>query len=423
MTDRVNMRMVGVPEATFEMWAARFVAAGYKIARVDQVETAIGKSIREKESESKAEKIIRRELTCILTAGTITEPSMLGSDSASYCVAIKEKTCNDANVEIGLAIVDAAGGSFKLCDFQDDGMRAILETILMQLQPKEIILEKGSTSSETTRAIKTLLPAALITEAVSDKEFWGKSKITNELDMGQYFSCWPDTLKSVHDASQLSFLAFGALLWYLRELKLDRGLLSYQNFAILKPDSSSMVLDGQTLLNLDILPSPLRSSISAVDQRKGTLLGVIDYCSTPFGKRLLSNWLCHPLCRVNEINARLDVVEYFLNVPGLVDSFTEMLKTLPDLERTLSRIHTGSIRLKEFIATIDAFKTITRLANLVGSQEVPCLLKSVLAEIPEYSAVIDYYLSAFDRQLALKEGSFSYNIPTLYRSSHSIPGN
>ena len=90
MTDRVNMRMVGVPEASFSFWAAKFVAAGYKVARVDQMETAIGKSIREKtEKSSKEDKIIKRELTCILTAGTLVDSKLLSSDLSTYCMAIK----------------------------------------------------------------------------------------------------------------------------------------------------------------------------------------------------------------------------------------------------------------------------------------------------------------------------------------------
>jgi DNA mismatch repair protein MSH6 len=92
LTDRVNMRMVGVPESSLDYWANRFVAAGYKIARVDQLETALGKEMRERdgsESKSKADKIIRRELAGILTGGTLVEGSMLQDDMATYCMAIK----------------------------------------------------------------------------------------------------------------------------------------------------------------------------------------------------------------------------------------------------------------------------------------------------------------------------------------------
>ena len=94
LTDRVNMRMAGVPEASLDQWANQFVAKGYKIARVDQMENALAKEMRERDGASakkpsKEDKIIRRELAAVLTAGTLVDGGMLQDDMATYCVAIK----------------------------------------------------------------------------------------------------------------------------------------------------------------------------------------------------------------------------------------------------------------------------------------------------------------------------------------------
>jgi DNA mismatch repair protein MSH6 len=91
LTDRVNMRMVGVPEASLDHWANQFVAKGYKIARVDQMESALGKEMRERDDKKskKEEKVIRRELASVLTSGTLVDGGMLQDDMATYCVAIK----------------------------------------------------------------------------------------------------------------------------------------------------------------------------------------------------------------------------------------------------------------------------------------------------------------------------------------------
>lgn len=90
LTDRVNMSMVGVPESSLDMWVSQFIAKGYKVARVDQAETALGKEMREKGAKGgKEEKIIKRELSCVLTAGTLVEEAMLQDDMSTYCVAIK----------------------------------------------------------------------------------------------------------------------------------------------------------------------------------------------------------------------------------------------------------------------------------------------------------------------------------------------
>jgi DNA mismatch repair protein MSH6 len=94
MTDRVNMRMVGVPEASLDHWANQFVAKGYKVARVNQMESALAKEMRERGGKmpgkpSKEDKVIRRELASVLTGGTLVDGSMLQDDMSTYCVAIK----------------------------------------------------------------------------------------------------------------------------------------------------------------------------------------------------------------------------------------------------------------------------------------------------------------------------------------------
>ena len=91
LTDRVNMRMVGVPESSLDHWANQFVAKGYKIARVEQMENALSKEMRERaETKPKAKgEIIRRELGSVLTSGTLVDGGMLQDDMSTYCVAIK----------------------------------------------------------------------------------------------------------------------------------------------------------------------------------------------------------------------------------------------------------------------------------------------------------------------------------------------
>lgn len=144
MTDRVNMRMVGVPEATFDFWAAKFVGKGYKVAKVDQLENAVSKTMREKSDKSaKAEKIIRRELTSILTCGTLVDGNHLKSNNSNYCVSFKiSEVAGKGEFVVGAAFVDASSAKFYVVDFEDDSSFVILGTLLAQISPKEIIVEK-----------------------------------------------------------------------------------------------------------------------------------------------------------------------------------------------------------------------------------------------------------------------------------------
>ena len=94
LTDRVNMRMVGVPESSLDQWASQFVAKGFKIARVEQMESALAKEMRERDDAKpvkpvKEDKVVRRELGTILTAGTLVDGSLLQDDMSTHCAAIK----------------------------------------------------------------------------------------------------------------------------------------------------------------------------------------------------------------------------------------------------------------------------------------------------------------------------------------------
>lgn len=93
MTDRVNMKMVGVPEATLTDWAQRFLKAGFKVARADERESAIAKQIREKKtSKGPSKGIIERKLAAVYTRGTLTG-DFLVNDNSTYILSIKVCVC------------------------------------------------------------------------------------------------------------------------------------------------------------------------------------------------------------------------------------------------------------------------------------------------------------------------------------------
>jgi DNA mismatch repair protein MSH6 len=143
--------MVGVPESSLDYWANQFVARGYKIARVDQMETALGKEIRERDNPGQAKaaakkggkEVIRRELKTVLTAGTLVDLSMLQDDMATYCMAIKELESLESP-SFGVTFVDTATAQFQIVEFTDDPSMTKFETLVAQLRPRELLLEKAS---------------------------------------------------------------------------------------------------------------------------------------------------------------------------------------------------------------------------------------------------------------------------------------
>ncbi|KAF9340478.1 DNA mismatch repair protein msh6 [Linnemannia elongata] len=418
LTDRTNMRMVGVPESSFEYWAAQFIAKGYKVARVDQMETALGKAMRERDGAAtkSAPKVIRRELHSILTAGTLTDSGLLTNDMATYCMAIKEINRPGAEhlpTQFGIAFVDTSTAEFNLASFYDDMDRTKFETLITQIKPKEVVVEKGGLSVRSTRILKNSLGANTIWNHLQpEAQFWNALDTADELRIKEYFGaneagslasdCWPAALQSVKD-NMAVMSALGGLVWYLRSLKLDTELLSFKNFHVYDPvrQASTLILDGQTLSNLEVFQN------NGDGSETGTVLRLLNRCVTPFGKRLFRRWLCHPLRSSSAIGARLDAVEDLMRVPGFMELFEEKCARFPDLERIVSRIHAGSCKISEFLVVLSTFRTLVDTSRRLSSytdQFKSKKLASVLDELPDLTEHLNYFAEAFDHKVAQAEG-------------------
>ncbi|KAI9930999.1 hypothetical protein ASPWEDRAFT_34472 [Aspergillus wentii DTO 134E9] len=410
LTDRVNMRMVGVPEMSLDHWANQFVAKGYKIARVDQSESALGKEMRERDGKKpgKEDKIIKRELSCVLTAGTLVEGSMLQDDMSTYCVAVKEAIIEDLPA-FGLAFVDTATGQFFLSEFVDDADMTKFETFVAQTRPQELLLEKSTISQKALRILKNNTgPTTLWNHLKPVKEFWEADITVKELDASEYFvsendenvCAWPEALREARE-KELVMSAFGALVQYLRVLKIERDLITIGNFSWYDPikKASSLVLDGQTLINMEIFANSFDGGI------QGTLFQLLNRCITPFGKRMFKQWVCHPLIDSKKINARLDAVDALNADPTVRDQFSSQLTKMPDLERLISRIHAANCKAQDFVRVLEGFEQIEYTMSLLqdgGSGDG--LIGQLISAMPDLGGLLEYWKTAFDRTKAKENG-------------------
>lgn len=413
LTDRVNMRMVGVPEMSLDHWANQFVAKGYKIARVDQQESALGKEMRERDGKkpskvNKDDKIIRRELACVLTSGTLVDGAMLQDDMSTFCVSIKESE-QDGRPAFGISFVDTATGQFFLTKFVDDVDMTKFETFIAQTRPQELLLEKSCTSVATMRILKNGTgPTTLWNHLKPGKEFWSADIARRELNASKYFmadeensfEAWPKALLEAKD-NDLLMSSFGALVQYLKTLKIEHDLLTLGNFSWYDPirKASSLVLDGKTLINLEVFANSFDGGVD------GTLFMLLNRCITPFGKRMFKQWVCHPLMDAIKINARLDAVDSLNAETTVRDRFTASLTKLPDLERMISRIHAGSCKAQDFVRVLDGFEQIDYTMNLlkeIGSGEG--VIGQLISSMPELYDTLTRWKEAFDHSKAKEDG-------------------
>jgi DNA mismatch repair protein MSH6 len=410
LTDRVNMRMVGVPEASLDHWANQFVAKGYKIARVDQMETALGKDMRERgDSKSKKEeKVIRRELATVLTSGTLVDGGMLQDDMATYCAAIKE-TERDGKPCFGIAFVDTATAQFHLTEFVDDADMTRFETFVAQTRPGEVLLEKSCVSAKALRILKNNTPPTTLWNYLKpDKEFLTADKTRMTIDGEGYFDksvedsmkSWPTVLQEAKGKEDV-FSALGALIWYLKTLMIERDLITLGNFQWYDPirKATSLVLDGQSLINLEIFANTFDGSTD------GTLFTMLNRCISPFGKRMLRQWVCHPLADPRKINQRFDAIDA-LNADGtIMDRFTASLARLPDLERLISRVHAGRCKPQDFVKILEGFEQIEYTMSMLGSFGAgEGVLGQLISAMPDLAGALEHWKDAFDRTKAKEDG-------------------
>jgi DNA mismatch repair protein MSH6 len=247
-----------------------------------------------------------------------------------------------------VAFVDTATAQFYISSFEDDIYKTKLETLLVQTKPKEMIIEKGNLSPATLKLIKTNTDVSTLWNVLKpSKEFWDERLTRNYFENEFKSYCKEKMPLKLEDLNELTLSAFGGLVSYLQTLKLDTQLLSLCNIELYNDPlqkAQSLILDGPTLTNLDVLEN--------AGSVKGSLFELLDHCVTPFGKRKFKHWVCHPLRSIEKINERLDAVE-------AVESSQELhreLKKLPDLERLLSRIHSGTCKIADFLHVIRSFK-------------------------------------------------------------------
>lgn len=407
---RANMKLAGIPEMSFEYWAKEFISHGYKVAKVDQVETLLAKEMRG--GGSKEEKIIRRELTGVLTGGTLTDLDMISDEMATYCLAIKESTTEDGQKIFGVCFVDTATSELNFIELVDDDECTKLDTLITQIKPKEILCEKNNLCSTAVKIIKFNAHSShqIWNNLNPYSEFWDYDTALENLVKGKYYeaedlddySKYPKILLDYKDNHPIAFNAFGGLLYYLRNLKLDESIMSLGNikeYHISKNTSKHMLLDGITLNNLEML----NNNFDGGD--KGTLFKLINRAITPFGKRALRNWVLHPLMQISDINARYDAVDFLMNEePELRVDIETALSKLPDLERLIARVHSKTLKFKDFLKVLEGFEAISKLFKQALNYDLKKggSLQSFVSKFPsDLHNLIKSWEDAFDRCEAL----------------------
>jgi len=348
--------LAGVPYHSADSYIARLIAAGHKVAIVEQVGGGVSSHLRSGMSRGGGEKakgntrgLVHREVVRVVTPGTVVEPTLLDDRRNNYLAALVV-----AEKRAGLAYADISTGEFAATQLDaSDGGRAVAEE-LARLQPAELLVPDNHRAfhpSQLASFLSNLQPA------ISSYDAWhfdldtARQALLDQFDVG--------TLDGFGlEGKPLAVRAAGAVVQYLAETQ--KGALTHLTRVVTYSTDGFMTLDAATRRNLELTQTLRTGSV------KGSLLGVLDQTVTPMGARLLRRWLQQPLLDLEALNQRLDAVEALVQNTPLRAELRAALKSIGDLERLANRAAQGIIRPRELLALRQSLETIPQLESQIG---------------------------------------------------------
>jgi DNA mismatch repair protein MutS len=342
--------LAGVPVRSIEGHLAKLINRGFKVAVCDQV-TPPGKGL------------VEREVTRIVTPGTVVEPGLLEGKANNYLASLFV----GAGVA-GLAYADVTTGEFAATELEIEQAIAELE----RLEPSELLLPRSQQPPAVeVRALTKLDDAQVDLKAARRVllDHFGVRTLTA-------YGC---------EGRPLAAQAAGAIVKYLRDTQPEAlaNLDRLQSYATDK----FMLLDPQTVRNLEIF----HGWDFTGGQPTGSLVSTIDLTVTPMGGRLLRQWLRRPLLDIVELRARQDAVEWFFTREAARERVRAGLYEILDLERLLGRVRRKIAAPMEVVSLAHSLRGIPAIRAALEKQKAP---SDFTAPLKDCEDIVDYVARA-----------------------------
>ncbi len=374
--------LAGIPAKAADAYLQKLVQKNYKVIICDQLE-----------DPKFAKGLVKRGVTRIITAGTLTESNLLNQNSNNYICAIYKDNKKDL---YGFAYTDISTGEFKTTQASLN----LIMAELARLNPSEIV------APSLKQDIK---PFQIVPDEVVDlpEEITKKyncSKIPPSVFEENFAQ---NNLKTVFKTTslesfgyskyKLGFQAAGALLAYIWETSKD-NMPKFERIEAYEL-SEYMILDASTRKNLE-LTETLREK-----NKYGSLLWAIDQTKTNMGARLLKSWICQPLKNVSDIMARQNSVSELVSNSDVRFKLTDLLNKIYDIQRLATRMSNGSASPKDFISLKLSLSVLPEILEVTQN-----LQYDMFSTIREYSESISDYVQMIENTIVdepptlLKEG-------------------
>ncbi|MGH7599643.1 MAG: DNA mismatch repair protein MutS, partial [bacterium] len=377
--------LAGFPHHALDTYLAKMVRAGYRVAICEQVE-----------DPKLAKIVVKREVTEVVTPGSILSDDLLSSRRNNFLLAVHplQKTPSGAaagaKALAGLAQVDISTGEFIVGEVAIESMAGGLREAILNIEPAELLVAEEH--ADWLRA-KILPNSPLL---VTRREGWQFAYDYAYEKLTHHFQTM--TLKGFGcDDLTAGICAAGAALSYLKENQ--KSELAHFTQLTRLNSREFVAIDAATRRNLELVRS-LRS-----EDQKGTLLSVLDRTRTAMGGRRMVQWILQPLRDADKIKARLDAVEELMQKKNARESIAELLRGMGDLERLVAKVTTARANARELLAVRFAQQKIPGLKKHLEKFEAP-LLRTIFNSLAELTELAQELASAIvdDPPLAVTDG-------------------
>ncbi len=333
--------LAGIPYHALDSYLNKLVHAGYKVAVSEQIEDA-----------KLAKGVVKRDIVRIVTAGTLTDETLLDERTDNVLAAIAR-----GKNSFGLATIELASGRFRVFDEMTEG----IVDELVRIRPAEILIddEPSSAAANVALELKTLCDTSIARRS--------------PYDFGQH-----DALRTLHEHFDVTTLdgfgigdcdasvrAAGAIIRYLAETQ--KTALTHITRIERQRRSDTLLIDHNTWRSLEI-ERTLRSG-----QRDGSLLAAIDRTVHPMGARRLRHWLCLPMVDIDAIVNRQDAVAAMVENEPVREHVRDWLRNCCDVERITARVALNRASPRDLVGLAITLSSLPALRDKLEPLDPPLI--------------------------------------------------
>lgn len=367
--------LAGVPYHAADSYISRLVRRGHRVAICEQIE-----------DPKKAKGVVKRDVVRVVTPGCAIDPAIVDAPDSRYLMALLP---DRKALAFGVALLEISTGEFFITTVpKEEGLSGVA-SLIESKRPAECIIPERTDH----QVVQILSRYAVCTTERHPGDF-----DPDDATMRLCTHFGVATLEGFGISGMpLAVGAAGAALAYATITQ--KNALSHLTGLHVLQQSEDMVLDAVTQRNLEIT-----RSLSG-DQKKGTLLSILDRTATPMGKRLLAAAITAPETSMEAINERLDVVEWFLRHPLERNQIGELLGVCGDIERISGRIAYGNASPRDLLSLAGSLVCLHEVSAILAG-DTPLLAQRLAGEITHFGTAIDLIRSAIadDPPAVVKNG-------------------